>query len=259
MVKAALIGAPNSGKSTLFCALTGVAGRDSPAPFFSYELASAQLLPNPLMQAEVIDLPGIARDSHAGEWLGLDWIETARHADALVMVVKSFQTGAGPLEQPGCTGNPLYDLEMVERELLIADLVAIDRQLAEVGPEHPSGEMLRTVRGALAGGQFGRQMGLPPDELTGLLGLPLLTALPCVYVLNIDELPALDDGYEAADHMLVERLAFRDAETVWLCARLHADAALLGQEEGRSFLADLGVDTDAPTEVAYALARVLAR
>ncbi len=257
MATIALLGAPNAGKSALFCALTGVSGGDAPAPFSTEEPVSAPLSCPGLLPAVVIDLPGIARDSHAGQWLGLEWLDRVRDADVLVMVTKTFQTGAGPLEQPGCTGDPLWDLEMVERELQIADVHAIERRLQETAPDDPGREMLEQVGTALAGGQPAREMGLPPDEMNELTGTKLVTRLPVVYVHNIDERALEDPLLQAAPELLTERMVYRGVEALPVCARLEADAAMLGREEGAVFLAELGVDKPVAERLAYAVKQVL--
>jgi ribosome-binding ATPase len=253
----ALLGAPNSGKSCLFRALTGGAGGDAPYPF-STELPIAAPCTRPdLLPATIVDTPGIARNSHAGEWLGLDWIEPLRGISALVVVTKAFQTGAGPIEQPGCTGDPLRDLEILERELLIADVHAVEARLEAVGPDALAREMLEQVGTALAGGQPAREMGLGPDEMTDLTGVLLLTRLPVAYACNVDEWAVSDPLRQAIPELLAERLAFRGVEPLLVCARLEADAALLGPDEGEDFLGELGVDRPLAERLAYAVAQAL--
>ncbi len=251
----ALLGAPNSGKSTVFCALTGEPGHDSPAPFFTECTATAPFVLGD-DDARAIDTPGIAHNSHAGEWMNLGWIEEVREADVLVPVLKSFQTGAGPLEQPGCTGDVLHDLEMLERELRIADLRLLDRLLRESGPDDPDRELTETIASAIAGGQAASTMGLGLRELTDLLGVTLLSALPVVYLLNIDEMGEHDPTLESVTHLLAERLEFRGAAMVTACARLHADAALLGPDEAEGFLEELGIDRSLAAELTYVAAHL---
>jgi len=252
----ALLGVPNSGKSTVFCALTGEPGHDSPAPFFTEYIARAPFLLGEDTAARAMDTPGIARDSHAGEWRGLGWIEEVREADALVLVLKSFQTGAGPLEQPGCAGDVLYDLEMLERELRVADLRALERTLGETAPGDPDRELAETIGSAIAGGQPASGMGLDLDELRDLLGVTLLTALPVIYLVNIDEMGEHDPTLESVTHLLAERLEYRGAAVVTACARLHADAALLGPGQAEEFLEELGVDRSLAMELTYVAAHL---
>lgn len=253
----ALLGAPNSGKSCLFTALTGVSGGDSPFPFSTEAPTAAPCARQDRLPATIVDLPGIARNSHAGEWLGLDWIEPIRGISALVLVTKAFQTGVGPIEQPGCTGDPLRDLEIVERELLVADVHAVEAQLEVVGPDALRREMLEQVGTALAGGQPAREMGIGPDEMTDLTGVLLLTRLPVAYVCNVDEGALADPLRQAIPELFAERLAFRGAEPLLVCARLEADAALLGPDEGAEFLGELGVDRPLAERLAYAVAQAL--
>lgn len=241
MLRVALLGPPNAGKSCVFRALTGEGGDDAPAPFSTEEPLRAPMRGEP--EILVCDLPGIARGSHAGEWLGLDWLEAVRDTDLLIFVSKCFQTGAGPLEQPGCTGDPLWDLEALERELLIADVHAIAARLEALGPHAPEREILEQVGEALAGGQPAREMGLGPDEMADLTGVPLLTSLPALHLLNVDERTLEDPLLTPAPELLLERLTFRGAEPLIACARLEADAALLPPDEATEFLAELGVDT----------------
>lgn len=256
MVLAALIGPPNVGKSVVYCALTGQQSSDSPAPFSTDRIYIAPGLP-PLGETTVMDTPSVAKNSHRGEWLGLAGLDAARRASVLLMVIKCFQTGAGPLDYPGCTGDAVEDLQIVEREMLIADLTAIETRCNELEPDSPLREAAQAIHAAIAGGQPARDMGLPGREIEDLLGVPLLTAKPVVYILNADEATAYDPSLLGVDEILAQRLDFRGAPVVSFCARLHADAAVLGEGPGREMLAELGVDKDAPREVAYAIRAAL--
>ncbi len=256
MVLAALIGPPNSGKSLMFCALTGQQSGDSPVPFSTDRVYVAPGVPA-LGEITIMDTPSVARHSHRGEWLGLIGFEAARRASALVMAIKCFQTGAGPLEYPGCTGDPLEDLQIVEREMLIADLIAIEARRNEMKPSDPAREAATAIHDAISGGQPARDMGIPGSELEDLLGVSLITAKPVVYALNTDEVTAYEPDRLGSEEVLAQRLDFRGAPVVSFCARLHADAALLGEGPGREMLAELGVDKDAAREVAYAICTAL--
>jgi len=257
LVTVALIGAPNSGKSTLFAALTGVPGGESHVPFATDRVVSGLLADTEACEIELLDLPSVARDSSRGEWLGPESLFAAREADVLAQVVRCFG-GPGVLEQPGCTGGPLPDLELVEREVLIADLSAADDALRRMDRDHPGREALLAIRDALAGGQPARDMGLDSDELRELTGVAFLSAKPVLVVMNTDEDSEYDPSTGVTDELLRERLEYRGSVTVAMCAKLYADAAGLGPDEAREFLAELGVDRNVAREVGYAVLRVLA-
>ncbi|MBD3175520.1 MAG: hypothetical protein GF320_10080, partial [Armatimonadia bacterium] len=185
MTLAALIGAPNAGKSLVFCALTGQQSGDSPAPFSTDQIYTARGMPA-MGEITVMDTASVAQNSHRGEWLGIAGLNAARQSGVLLMVVKCFQTGAGPLEFPGCTGDPIQDLQIVEREMVVADLIALEARRNEMGPEEPARDAIQSVHEALAGGQPIRDMGIAGHEMEDLLGVSLLTAKPMVYILNTD-------------------------------------------------------------------------
>jgi GTP-binding protein YchF len=254
-----IIGLPNSGKSTIFNALTALSVAAQPYPFCTIE-PNVGIVPVPderLLQLallvkpervtpttiEFIDIAGLVKDAHKGEGLGNRFLGQIREVDAIAHVVRSFRASNVPHAYESI--DPGRDAEIVETEILISDLEIVEERLAKMerlarvskekyDAEH--GVLLKT-KAALEAGRPVSIQGYSPDEREVLTGFGLIAAKPVFYIANIDEedlgslpLPAIED---------LARKKGRRA--VYICGKLEEELAMLPPEEKKDFMEMYGM------------------
>jgi len=256
-----IVGLPNAGKSTLFNALTQAGAAVAPYPFTTIapnlgqtavpddRLAAiaAVMHPERVVPAAVrfVDIAGLVRGASRGEGLGNRFLAHIREVDAVVHVVRCF--AAGDVAHSEGTVDPVRDAGVVETELALADLEAVERAMERAAPRARAGE--RAAREQLAAleelatvvgrGEPLRRATLSEAARVQAAQLRLLTLKPVLYVANVDEAALPDGGPHAA---ALATLAQRDgAECLVLCARLEAELRELPEVDARAYLASLGV------------------
>jgi GTP-binding protein YchF len=249
------------GKSTLFNALTkaGIAAENYPfctiepnvgvvsVPDLRLEKLAQIAKPQKVIPAivEFVDIAGLVAGASKGEGLGNQFLANIRETDAIAHVVRCFVDEnvvhvAGKID-------PVSDIETINTELALADLQAVDKQLAKYVKAAGAGGdkdakrlvgVLEKVRPALNDARPARSVDLYPEERELLKPLFLLTMKPTMYVANVDE-----KGFET--NPLLERIQDyarkEGAPVVAICAALEAQIADLSDEDKRVFLADMGL------------------
>ena len=204
-----IIGLPNAGKTTIFNALTAGAAEVAPYPFCTISPNTGmvpvadprlarlgQLLkPQRLTPAtiEFVDVAGLIERASRGEGLGNQFLASIREVDLLVHVVRCFGDERCP--HPLGVLNPVRDVEVVETELLLADLEILGRQRLKVEKRAQAGDKAATqtlptlvkVEAGLNRGTWARDLTLGPVEQKHLEGTALLTMKPCLFVANLSE------------------------------------------------------------------------
>jgi GTP-binding protein YchF len=256
-----LVGLPNAGKSTLFNALTRAGAAVASYPFTTVDpnlgqapvpddrlQALAQVIrPERVVPAAIrfIDIAGLVRGAAKGEGLGNRFLAHIREVDAVVHVVRCFASGDAALVEGDL--NPVRDAEIVETELALADLEAVERARHAVHSQAKSGDphakeqeaALQHFEAGLAGGTPVRRLTLQAAARDIVSNLRLLTAKPVIYVANIDEGDLPDGGALASS---LRALADRQgAGFVALAAKLEAELGDLPAEDARAYLAAVGL------------------
>lgn len=208
-----LLGLPNVGKSSLFNALVqqSIAAAAN-FPFCTIDPNVAPIAkPDPYLQAlgkdsvtqraatmEWVDVAGLAPNAHLGEGLGNQFLGTLRTCHALCHVVRVFEDSSATSDAVHhVTGrvNPVQDVELINLELLLADLEHVQRRLDKLSSSlqrdddatRTERDVLQRIHTVLEAGQPARTLSYTADERAAIQGMGLLTLKPVLYALNVDE------------------------------------------------------------------------
>jgi GTP-binding protein YchF len=267
MLKAGIIGLPNVGKSTLF---NGVI-RAHKAPAENYPFCTIEpnlgvvTVPDARLEKlgavvkvgsripttiEFVDIAGLVKGAASGEGLGNKFLSHIREVDALVQVVRCFEDP--DIVHVSGTVDPVRDIEVVMTELVLADLESVEKRLEKISRDVKRGDkhalleahLLELLRTHLGAGKAANTLSTPlsPEERQIMRGFFLLTDKPTIFAANVKE----EDLPRAGELTPVRRVmeyarTHHACETVVVCARLESDLADLTPEEGRAYLAELGV------------------
>jgi hypothetical protein len=261
--KCGIVGLPNVGKSTLFNALTKTASAQAANyPFCTIEPNIGEVaMPEPRLQVlakiagskeiiptrmNFVDIAGLVRGASKGEGLGNQFLANIRECDAIAYVLRCFEND--DITHVENRIDPIADLETVETELMLADLESLEKRIANIEKRAKTGDkeakaslalMLR-AKVKLDAGEPARGTERSKDEEKAFAMLQLLTALPVLYVCNVEETDAASGNAHSA--RVVERAAQENAACVVICAQMEADLAALNDEEQAEYLASAGLE-----------------
>ena len=264
-----IVGLPNAGKSTLFNALTAAGAPTGDYPFTTIDPNVAVVdVPDDRLEAvagtvrsskvvhetiEFNDIAGLVRGASAGEGLGNQFLASIRETDAICHVVRAHGAGGGP--HPEGRIDPLADIELIETELLAADLDQAERRLERLTKLARSQDKeaiaerdwLQAVVDALGGGRPVRDVPVPEPAADAPRKLHALTSKPALYVVNVDE--GSDEIPEAVSAHAEEA----GAAAVAISARIEAELGELGDpDEVAAMREELGVAESGLNRVVHA-------
>ncbi|MBU0732083.1 redox-regulated ATPase YchF [Patescibacteria group bacterium] len=244
-----IVGLPNVGKSTLFKALTKVQVDASNYPFCTIDpnvgvvavpderldkLAkmskSEKVIPTTI---EFVDIAGLVKGASEGEGLGNKFLANIREVDAIAQVIRDFEDS--DVTHVHGELNPKNDMEVINLELIMADLKIIDGRLERVERDikgHKKEaveekEVLVKLKTALENGQLARTVELDPEKEEPIIkSLSLLTRKPMFYIINVSE--------EDIDKEV-------GVEGIKISAKIESELAELPEEEAVEMMKELGM------------------
>ena len=260
---AGIVGLPNVGKSTLFNAITKAGALAANYPFATIEpnvgsvtvpderLNKLTELVTPKKTVpttfEFTDIAGIVKGASTGEGLGNKFLAHIREVDAICQVVRCFEDEN--ITHVSGTVNPIDDIEVINLELILADLESVDKRIARVAKmakqkdkeamvEEP---ILVKIKAALEAEKPARSVELSDDEKKIIKGLHLLTIKPTLYVANVSEDEVADASENKYVKMVQEYATAEGAQVIIVCAKIEEEISELEDDEKKEFLAELGI------------------
>jgi len=257
-----IVGLPNVGKSTLFNALTATqAAQAANYPFCTIEPNVGRVaVPDPRLdklaaiassakiintQLEFVDIAGLVKGASKGEGLGNQFLSNIREVDAIAHVLRCFEDS--DVTHVSGSVDPVRDAEIVETELMLADLDSLEKRLpnlekrAKGGDKEAAAEVpvVKKALDALREGKPAREAAITAEERPVFRLLQLITAKPMMYVLNVDEASAATGNAHSAKAAAYAKT--RGMPAVVISAAIEAEVAQLPPEDQDEYLASLGL------------------
>ena len=257
-----IVGLPNAGKSTIFNALTAAGAEVAsyrfctidpnigvvPVPDKRLQTLAKIIRPKKVVPTtlEFFDIAGLVKGASEGEGLGNQFLDHIRNVDAIAHTVRCF-VNENVAHDFGSI-DPRRDIEVVNTELILADLQTLEKKMAKTDKMHRVGakeaalelEVYREVESVLNQGRWARSFRVSGEKEAVFLDLHLLTAKPVFYVANVDQKELKGEG--ACLKAVTDWAAEEGNKVVPICGDLEAELAQLKEEEREEFRVELGLE-----------------
>ena len=257
-----IVGLPNVGKSTIFNALTAAGAAVAnyrfstidpnigilPVPDKRLEHLAQLIHPKKVVPTtlEFFDIAGLVKGASKGEGLGNQFLDHIRNVDAIAHAVRCFENENVAHEFGSI--DPVRDAEVVNTELVLADLQTLERRmmksekLRRVGAKEADLELevYREIQTRLNQGKKVRDLSLTGEREAIFSDLHLVTAKPLFYMVNADQEELRGDG--ACLKAMMQWAEKEGSKAVVICGDLEAELSELKEEEREEFRRELGLE-----------------
>jgi GTP-binding protein YchF len=268
MLSAGIVGLPNVGKSTLFNAVTRT--RKAQAANYPFCTIDPNLgvvtVPDPRLEVlaklshsqkiipaaiEFVDIAGLVKGASAGEGLGNQFLSHIREVNAIVQVVRCFENA--DIHHVSGTIDPIRDIEVINTELVLADLGSLQKRHDRLQKEVRAGSKTAKAEGAvidkllphLDAGKPAITLELSPEEKEIARDLFLLSSKPTLFACNVAEADLAASSQNANPHVTAVQEYARNhfaTEAVVISAQIESELVDLSDAEAQEYLRDLGVE-----------------